>query len=321
MVLHGSRRVHMTPNPLTHMAPEAPTGSEQQDLAGKPVAASQSDVRTTILVVDDRLPDREYLVTLLEHAGYAVLQATEGADALRKVREEQPDLVVTDALMPTMDGFELVRQIREQGETKDIPVILCTASYNDEAARDLVARCPETVILWKPLQPELLRRTVAHLLRSSEGASTQMPEDFQSLHLRLLSNKLYQSVEQREPELTESKQQLLVVTKAVPALILFLDVNQRCQFANETCRDWLRLDPESLYGKPLVQVLGEQAYERVRLNVGLALAGQRVVFEMQQMYGDILRHIRATYVPDCNANGEVRGMLSVEEDITSNFHI
>jgi len=74
--------------------------------------------------------------------------------------------------------------------------------------------------------------------------------------------------------------------------------------------------PEEVYGKTLAQVLGEKAYERVRPNVIRALSGQRVVFEMLQTYRDISRYIRATYVPDCEPAGEVRGFLSLEEDLT-----
>src|ERR1035441_5597583 len=194
----------MPTNPVSNAPPEALTGSEPQHLIDESAAVrtaecesnpgsseSQPEVRTTILVVDDRLPDREYLVTLLEHAGYRVLEAADGVDALAKAREEQPDLVITDVLMQGMDGFELVRQIREHGETRDIPVILFTAAYDEEAARDLVALCPGTVILVKPTEPQRVLRTIAQLLRGSESADRQMPEDFQRRHLSLLANKLY----------------------------------------------------------------------------------------------------------------------------------
>ena len=322
----------MPTNPVSNAPPEALTGSEPQHPIDESAAVrtaecesnpgsseSQPEVRTTILVVDDRLPDREYLVTLLEHAGYRVLEAADGVDALAKAREEQPDLVITDVLMQGMDGFELVRQIREHGETRDIPVILFTAAYDEEAARDLVALCPGTVILVKPTESQRVLRTIAQLLRGSESAARQMPEDFQRRHLSLLANKLYDSLETRGPVRTELRttgERLASVAEAVPALMFFVDAKQRCQFVNETCRDWLGMHLEEVYGKTLAEVLGEKAYERVRPNVIRALSGQRVVFEMLQTYRDISRYIRATYVPDCEPAGEVRGFLSLEEDLT-----
>src|ERR1043165_843820 len=65
-----------------------------------------------ILVVDDRALNREYLVTLLTSAGHTVEEAGDGRDALARVRATLPDLVISDILMPAMDGYEFVRQIR-----------------------------------------------------------------------------------------------------------------------------------------------------------------------------------------------------------------
>jgi CheY-like chemotaxis protein len=65
-----------------------------------------------ILVVDDRAMERQFLVTLLSYAGHRVLEADDGLNALAVIRAEAPELVITDILMPTMDGFEFVRQMR-----------------------------------------------------------------------------------------------------------------------------------------------------------------------------------------------------------------
>ena len=65
----------------------------------------------TILIVDDRALNREYLVTLLGYKGHRLLEAADGVEALEVVRNESPDLVIADIPMPTMDGYEFVRQL------------------------------------------------------------------------------------------------------------------------------------------------------------------------------------------------------------------
>jgi CheY-like chemotaxis protein len=75
----------------------------------------------TILVVDDRAPNRELLVTLLGYKGHRLLEAADGAEALAIVRTERPDLVITDIPMPTMDGYEFVRELRADPEIAATP--------------------------------------------------------------------------------------------------------------------------------------------------------------------------------------------------------
>ncbi len=89
----------------------------------------------TILIVDDRLANREFLVTLLGYAGHRLLQAADGAEALAIVRAEHPDLVIADILMPTMDGYEFVRRIRADPAIAATPVIFYTAHYHEREAR------------------------------------------------------------------------------------------------------------------------------------------------------------------------------------------
>ena len=67
-----------------------------------------------ILIVDDRASNREFLTTLLGYGGHRLLEAGNGAEALELVRVERPDLVITDILMPTMDGYEFAQKLRAE---------------------------------------------------------------------------------------------------------------------------------------------------------------------------------------------------------------
>ena len=79
-----------------------------------------------ILLVDDSKTELHYLSELLTKRGYAVRTAENGEDAMRRLGEEKPDLILMDVVMPRMDGFEACRKLREAEETAAIPVIMVT---------------------------------------------------------------------------------------------------------------------------------------------------------------------------------------------------
>ena len=87
--------------------------------------------RRRILVVDDERHIVRLVQVNLERAGYQVVSAFDGKEALKKVDSEQPNLIVLDVMMPHMDGFEVLKRLRGNAATKNIPVIMLTAKAQD----------------------------------------------------------------------------------------------------------------------------------------------------------------------------------------------
>jgi len=117
-----------------------------------------------ILVVDDE-PDITALVAYhLAKTGYRVSTATTGADALRSAREERPDIVVLDLMLPGLSGYEVLAELRKRDETKDVGVILLTAR-REEADRIKGLSLGADDYLTKPFSPHELALRVAALLR------------------------------------------------------------------------------------------------------------------------------------------------------------
>jgi two-component system alkaline phosphatase synthesis response regulator PhoP/two-component system response regulator VicR len=85
-----------------------------------------------ILVVDDERHIVRLVQVNLERAGYTVVTAYDGREALQKVDAEHPDLIVLDVMMPYMDGFETVKRLRANPATRDLPVIMLTAKAQDQ---------------------------------------------------------------------------------------------------------------------------------------------------------------------------------------------
>ncbi|MGZ8304502.1 MAG: EAL domain-containing protein [Telluria sp.] len=133
--------------------------------AAGPARARQA----TILIVDDHVLNREFLLTLLGYGGHRLLDAASGPEALRLIKEEKPDLVISDILMPGMDGYELVRRLRRDPDTASLPVIFYTALYRDREAGRLAQDCGVRWLLPKPSAPDVILRTVHEALGIGQG--------------------------------------------------------------------------------------------------------------------------------------------------------
>ncbi len=145
-----------------------------------------------ILIVDDDPTNRSLLVTLLGYRGHRTLEATDGAEALALAKSWFPDLVVSDVLMPTMDGYEFVRLLREDPAIAAVPVMFYTAHYHQKQARALGQACGVTQILVKPAEPEDILRVVETLLQdgASAGVTAAPDQQFQTAHLRVVTDEL-----------------------------------------------------------------------------------------------------------------------------------
>ncbi len=118
----------------------------------------------SILIVDDHVLNREFLRTLLGFGGYRLLQASNGVEALAIVHADRPDLIISDILMPNMDGREFVVRLANDPATAKIPVIFYTATYREREANKIAFDCGVRWVLAKPSPPELILRTVHEAL-------------------------------------------------------------------------------------------------------------------------------------------------------------
>ena len=132
-------------------------------LPGAPSTPVKNDI-ATILIVDDHVLNREFLTALLGYGGHRLLEAANGADALEVLRTERPDLIISDILMPNMDGYEFVTRVHADPALTDVPIIFYTATYREQEAILLAQACGVRWVLPKPSDPEVIVRTVNEAL-------------------------------------------------------------------------------------------------------------------------------------------------------------
>jgi two-component system chemotaxis response regulator CheY len=121
----------------------------------------------TVLVAEDRDSSRELLSIVLSAAGYRVVLAVDGEDALARMKETPVDIVILDIHMPRLDGFGVLRQLRADPAYSRIPVIALTASAM-AGDRDSVIAAGFSEYISKPVNMSLLRREVARLLENGQ---------------------------------------------------------------------------------------------------------------------------------------------------------
>lgn len=145
-----------------------------------------------ILVVEDNPNVRELLEVTLRFKGYPVVSARNGKEALDRIELERPALIITDILMPLMDGYSLVHNLRKNPRTSQIPVIFISATYLTAEDKNFALNLGAVRFIEKPIDPEDFLLTVAEVLTggASERATALTDNDFYRGYRDRLESKL-----------------------------------------------------------------------------------------------------------------------------------
>lgn len=146
----------------------------------------------TVLLVDD---NPKYLKDALPHYGYDVLTATDGIQALKILSENVFDIILLDVMMPNMNGWDTLKEIRKNVETKDIPVIMITAVNEEQKMVTGLMNGADDYIIKPFLLQNLLARMEAVLRRSRRNLQSNLSKD-----LTFTSTESLQTLTSREKE-------------------------------------------------------------------------------------------------------------------------
>ena len=142
------------------------------------IAASAARFTRTVMVVDDSITVRKISERTLSREGFQVILAKDGLDALEKLRDAVPDVMLVDIEMPRMDGFDLTRSLRADSKTRHVPIIMIT-SRTAEKHRNHAIQLGVNVFLGKPYTDEDLLKHIGALLPNARAVSDPMSADRQ----------------------------------------------------------------------------------------------------------------------------------------------
>lgn len=168
---------------------------------------------THVLIVDDKPENRYLLSALLKGHGYTAAEASDGADALAKINQSTPDLIISDLLMPLMDGYMLLGQCKADERFRDIPFIVYTATYTDPKDERLALKLGADAFILKPTEPDDFLIRVQEVLareKRNHGLSEDMSDEKAYSTLREYSEVLVNKLEKKAIELAEINRALQV---------------------------------------------------------------------------------------------------------------
>ncbi|BEL06833.1 hypothetical protein Q0Z83_050240 [Actinoplanes sichuanensis] len=190
----------------------------------------------TVLVVDDVAENRDLVTMLLSCRGHEVLEASDGVDALDVVRAQHPDIVVSDVLMPGIDGLELVHRLRsdEDPVTASSPVIFYTANYLEPETRPIADACGVSRVVLRGADPRELLDAVDEVLAAGPvDVSVGSAADFARVHSKAVSAKLVE----KDRALRHRERQFEAMATVSPVGIALLNADGDATYVNPRLAD------------------------------------------------------------------------------------
>ena len=164
-----------------------------------------------VLIVDDHPENLYVLRVLMTGHGWEVEEARNGVEALEQVRQHSPELIVSDLLMPVMDGYTLLRHWKADEKLKSIPFVVYTATYTDTNDEKLAMDLGADAFIIKPAEPEAFIDRINEVIDSTKKAlphSVRMPVGDESSHVKQYNASLIRKLEQKMLQLEQANRAL-----------------------------------------------------------------------------------------------------------------
>ena len=308
-----------------------------------------------VLVVDDREENLYLLRALLQGHGFEVVTAVHGAEALDKARQNPPDVIITDILMPVMDGFSLCREWKNDERLKPIPFVFYTATYTDERDREFALSLGAERFIVKPEEPDtflaIIRETLQHVenshaVRAKPAADApgrlpiEAPEEDEAVCLKRYNEALIRKLEAKmeqleqanrqleqdiaarravEASLRESEERLSLAASAAEAGLWIMNVDRDLMWATQKFRELFQFDlEEELHFERFISAIHPDDRERVRTKISQSLEKREALnLEYRIVRPDgSLRWISSRGNPSFDGSGLPERLMGVAIDVT-----
>ena len=227
-----------------------------------------------ILIVDDRKENRYLLEVLLKGNEYHVVSAENGSEALEFLNSGHFDLVISDILMPVMDGFELCRKVKSSPELNTIPFIIYTATYTGQKDEVLANKMGADRFIQKPCEPDIFLKAVRELLdtyQHQDVTVSEIPIDNGEI-LKLYNERLVRKLEQKmiqlenemvirkkiEDTLRQSEEKYRSLYSSIRDAIFVCDINRTIIDCNPTFEELIGYSIHEIKGKKTSTIFAEK---------------------------------------------------------------
>ncbi len=281
------------------------------------------------LIVDDNEVNLYLLQALLAGKGYGVTAARNGREALAAARSDPPDMIISDILMPVMDGYTLCRQWKADERLKAVPFVFYTATYTDPKDEQFALSLGAERFIIKPMEPEALLAVVDEVF-SGAGALPNKPgpplgEDME--FFRRHNETLFRKLEKKVSDLEIANQKLKILEEKyrlsfenIRDVIFVISADLMVTDISPSAERLMGYRPEEIVGRPVTDLKGILTPESFLLateQIRLILRGEPTPTSVYRFIAKdgTIRHGETSGGP-IRREGRIIGMISVARDIS-----
>jgi PAS domain S-box-containing protein len=282
-----------------------------------------------VLIVDDNSANLYMLESLLKGYGLEVISADNGKDALDKARINPPDLVVTDILMPVMDGYALCREWKSDDTLKHIPLVFYTATYTEPRDEKFALSLGADRFIIKPQEPDIFMNMIKEVLEEKytarQAAAKPLGEEME--FFRRYNEILFKKLEKKMSDLEIANQKLMISEEMyrlsfqnTSDVIYTIDAQLNLLSISPGVEKILGYNPQDFIGRPvsdIEKILTPESFEQAMADIRLILKGDMIP---AAVYRYIAKDGTVKYGEVSSSpimrEGTIIGIISVARDIT-----
>ena len=258
------------------------------------------------IIVDDNDESRYLLEAMLKANGHDVVSAENGADAFERLAAERFDLIISDILMPVMDGYQLCRKVKSDDVLKHIPFIIYTATYTGPEDEAFAVKIGADRFIQKPCEPDVFMKAIGEVTASKErtNSSSQSGEAGEEEVLKLYNQRLVRNLEQKmkqleqevatrkeaEKKLARSEKQYRLLAENMLDVIWAMTPDLTFTYVNEAVRGLLGYSPKEWVGARLPDHCDKENLEKmiraVEKEIEKGPAGSGTILEAELLHRD-----------------------------------
>lgn len=277
-----------------------------------------------ILIVDDNEDSRMILRKTLESAGHEVDAASDGAEALKIAKKAPYNIIISDILMPGMDGFRFCREIKNDEELKSIPFIFYTASYRDPEDERLGMSLGASRYIYKPVETAEFLGMVDEVLQEYKENRLPVPENpiKEGTELfRMYNESIIKKLDEKVQTLDRERRFLSTIFESIAEGIIVIDKDHRIVEADKAACEEAGKSKEEIIGTLCYQIIfgSNESCRSTGSTCPLDKVfktGEVVKFTHVYHRDGKVRHVNITVSPIKDASGKVIQVVEVFKDMT-----
>jgi PAS domain S-box-containing protein len=282
------------------------------------------------LIVDDEEQNRYLLDQILRDFGYKTAIAKNGAEALDNARQDPPDLIISDILMPVMDGYALCRECKSDDTLNQIPFIFYTATYTTPKDEAFALSLGAARFILKPQEPDILMNIIKGVIEEADAVKQVAIQplgdemEFFRQHNEILLKKLEKKIldlETANQKLKCLEEQYRLSLENVTDIVWTIDADFIVRKMSPSVEKMLGYKAQDFIGQSIIdllKILTPESTERAMAEMRLVLGGQTIPVSVYSLVAKdrTIKYGEISGSPILRSGGKIVGMISVIRDIT-----